>query len=523
MQSFANTLVKMDLTGAQLKTVLEQQWQPTGASRPFLRLGASEGFTYTYNASKAAGSRITGMWLNGQPIGLATSYSVTANSFLAGGGDNFTAFAGGTGRRDTGQVDLAAMVKYMEEFANTSQGDAPLPVDYSQRAVGVAFAGSAPASYAAGDDIVFDMSSLSMTGPGDTKDTEVEVSLGDEVLGTSPVTTTLQTVLPGFDEVGTANVNVKAPDCVTGDTLTVTGNNTGTEVLVPVEFTAPDCIVTTVTGTDITIEEGSAGSVPVQVSPATATGDVIMSLGQMTVETTLVNGAGSIPIAAGALPVGVHQLSLDYTGDNQHRSSTGTVMVTVKAKPAPGAVDTTVTGTAAAFEYGTTGSVSVKVAPATATGSVSVSKGADVLGAATLGSGAATVALGATSLPAGTHTLTLTYAGDAGHKPSTGSVTVTVNKAEATVDAEVKPNKVVAKKTKARLVVTVDAEGFTPSGRVKVEIGKRTYRATLEDGKAVIELKKFKQPGKYKAKVRYNGDANTEAAWTRVTIKVRGR
>ncbi len=327
------------------------------------------------------------------------------------------------------------------------------------------------------------MSSLSMTGPGDTKDTEVVVSLGDEVLGTSPVTTTLQTALPGFDEVGTANVNVKAPDCVTGDTLTVTGNNTGTEVLVPVEFTAPDCIVTTVTGTDITIEEGSAGSVPVQVSPATATGDVIMSLGQMTVETTLVNGAGSIPIAAGALPVGVHQLSLDYTGDNQHRSSTGTVMVTVKAKPAPGAVDTTVTGTAAAFEYGTTGSVSVKVARRPPRERFGVQAwagggGADVLGAATLGSGAATVALGATSLPAGTHTLTLTYAGDAGHKPSTDSVTVTVNKAEATVDAEVKPNKVVAKKTKARLVVTVDAEGFTPSGRVKVEIGKRTYRAT---------------------------------------------
>ncbi len=45
----------------------------------------------------------------------------------------------------------------------------------------------------------------------------------------------------------------------------------------------------------------------------------------------------------------------------------------------------------------------------------------------------------------------------------------------------------------------------------------------MEDGKAVIELKKFKQPGKYKAKVRYNGDANTEAAWTRVTIQVRVR
>ena len=39
----------MELTGAQIKQALEQQWQPAGASRPFLRLGISEGFTYTYD------------------------------------------------------------------------------------------------------------------------------------------------------------------------------------------------------------------------------------------------------------------------------------------------------------------------------------------------------------------------------------------------------------------------------------------------------------------------------------------
>ena len=52
VQPFANTLVNMDLTGAQIETVLEQQWQRTATgnvpSRPFLRLGVSEGFTYTY-------------------------------------------------------------------------------------------------------------------------------------------------------------------------------------------------------------------------------------------------------------------------------------------------------------------------------------------------------------------------------------------------------------------------------------------------------------------------------------------
>ncbi len=66
------------------------------------------------------------MRLNGTPIVATTSYSVTANSFLASGGDNFRVFAQGTQKRDTGKVDLQAMVDYMAEFANAAQGDAPL-------------------------------------------------------------------------------------------------------------------------------------------------------------------------------------------------------------------------------------------------------------------------------------------------------------------------------------------------------------------------------------------------------------
>ena len=119
VQPFANTLVNMDLTGAQIKATLEQQWQPAGASRPFLRLGTSEGFTYSYDATLPAGlpdhghvarRRRRSTW--------RTTYSVTVNSFLAAGGDNFTALAGGTNKQDTGKTDLQAMVDYMAEFAN---------------------------------------------------------------------------------------------------------------------------------------------------------------------------------------------------------------------------------------------------------------------------------------------------------------------------------------------------------------------------------------------------------------------
>jgi DNA-binding transcriptional regulator YhcF (GntR family) len=93
--------------------------------RPFLRLGVSQGFTYTYDPGAAEGERITGMWLHGEPVGADTSYEVTVNSFLAAGGDNFRAFAKGTDRADTGMTDLQAMVDYMAQFDE----DNPLEVD----------------------------------------------------------------------------------------------------------------------------------------------------------------------------------------------------------------------------------------------------------------------------------------------------------------------------------------------------------------------------------------------------------
>ena len=114
VQPFANTLVVLDLTGAQVKQALEQQWQPSAASRPFLKLGVSEGFAYTYDPEAAAGSRITSMTLDGTPIDAATTYKVTVNSFLASGGDNFTAFAGAAAKQDSGKVDLEAQVEYFE-------------------------------------------------------------------------------------------------------------------------------------------------------------------------------------------------------------------------------------------------------------------------------------------------------------------------------------------------------------------------------------------------------------------------
>ncbi|MCO1339790.1 bifunctional metallophosphatase/5'-nucleotidase [Kocuria polaris] len=111
VQPFANTLITMDLTGAQVKAVLEEQWQP-GNDRPKLHLGISEGLQYWYDDEAAHGEHVTAIEFGGEPLDMAATYRVVTNSFLASGGDNFTTFAAGTNRADSGQVDIDATVAY---------------------------------------------------------------------------------------------------------------------------------------------------------------------------------------------------------------------------------------------------------------------------------------------------------------------------------------------------------------------------------------------------------------------------
>ncbi|MDN6300396.1 MAG: bifunctional metallophosphatase/5'-nucleotidase [Micrococcaceae bacterium] len=114
VQPFGNTLWTEDLTGAQLKTVLEEQWQPDGSSRPKLHLGISEGLDYTYTEDAARGSHITSMTFDGAAIADDDVFKVVMNSFLAAGGDNFTTLAEGANATDSGQSDLVAALDYFE-------------------------------------------------------------------------------------------------------------------------------------------------------------------------------------------------------------------------------------------------------------------------------------------------------------------------------------------------------------------------------------------------------------------------
>ncbi len=114
VQPFNNDLVKMDLNGAQILQLLNQQW----AGQPFARVLKTSGIRYTWQENNPADFRdntvvAASVMINGQPLDAATVYTVTVNSFLAAGGDNFSVLPTGTNRR-IGPVDLDALIDYLK-------------------------------------------------------------------------------------------------------------------------------------------------------------------------------------------------------------------------------------------------------------------------------------------------------------------------------------------------------------------------------------------------------------------------
>lgn len=88
---FSNEVGYVEMTGAQFKTLLEQQWKEIGenSTRPMLKLGLSENVKYTYDPARPMGERITSILLDGQPIDPQAIYSVGSVTFLLSGGDSF--------------------------------------------------------------------------------------------------------------------------------------------------------------------------------------------------------------------------------------------------------------------------------------------------------------------------------------------------------------------------------------------------------------------------------------------------
>jgi 5'-nucleotidase len=127
VQPFGNRLVTLTLTGAQLRGLLERQF---GRERPRV-LSVSKGFTYRYAydaAAKAVTIDAASVRLNGAPVEAKRKYRVTVNSFLADGGDGFTALRDATGKTD-GPLDIEALVDYLGKKATEKAPLTARPLD----------------------------------------------------------------------------------------------------------------------------------------------------------------------------------------------------------------------------------------------------------------------------------------------------------------------------------------------------------------------------------------------------------
>ena len=111
IQPFSGTVVSVKLTGQQIRDALERQWQEPLPPHP---LGVS-GLTYTYDATRPAGSRVQEVRVGGVPLDPAASYSAAMMDYLSIGGDGYTVFTNGT-LIASGPSDVDTFAAYLGTF-----------------------------------------------------------------------------------------------------------------------------------------------------------------------------------------------------------------------------------------------------------------------------------------------------------------------------------------------------------------------------------------------------------------------
>ncbi|MEN1935473.1 bifunctional UDP-sugar hydrolase/5'-nucleotidase [Paenibacillus sp. 102] len=107
IQPFGNPLIKMELSGKEIRTVLQEQWQDD------TRILQVSGIRYSWKNNVIQAISLE----NGTPLQDDQTYSVVVNSFLANGGDKFTTFKGGRNRTE-GPSDQEAFANYIRSISH---------------------------------------------------------------------------------------------------------------------------------------------------------------------------------------------------------------------------------------------------------------------------------------------------------------------------------------------------------------------------------------------------------------------
>jgi 5'-nucleotidase len=90
---FKNQVVKLEITGATLRAALENGVSRSAEDKEPGRFPQVSGMRFSFDASRPAGARVTGVTVNGQPLDDRKIYTLAAPTFIArDGGDGYTMF-----------------------------------------------------------------------------------------------------------------------------------------------------------------------------------------------------------------------------------------------------------------------------------------------------------------------------------------------------------------------------------------------------------------------------------------------
>ncbi len=103
---FGNVTVETELPGSQVLAALENGVSQVekGAGR----FPQVSGLTFAFDPSAPAGSRVSEVMVDGQPLDLDKVYKVATNDYMLSGGDGYTAFGGGNVIVNAGNGNLLA-------------------------------------------------------------------------------------------------------------------------------------------------------------------------------------------------------------------------------------------------------------------------------------------------------------------------------------------------------------------------------------------------------------------------------
>lgn len=187
VQPFSNEVGYVKMTGAQFKTLLEQQWKVLGkdSTRPMLKLGLSKNVRYTFDPSKPMGERVTSILIDGAPIDPAKTYTVSSVTFLLSGGDSFDVLKdpsiAGTLKTIPDRLDRDFFGAYLTKNPTVQPRE-------TKQSVGVSLTADVAGNTASAK---VSLRGLSFSGEGEARTKDVTVKLGD-VTATAKVNNTLE-------------------------------------------------------------------------------------------------------------------------------------------------------------------------------------------------------------------------------------------------------------------------------------------------------------------------------------------